>query len=78
MAATGKVVARFIDFLIRNEVLRAEELVIVGFSLGAHVAGFAGKFVELGRINSIIALDPAAPLFSLSNPSSRLDYTDAH
>lgn len=43
----------------------------------AHVAGIAGKNVRNGRINTIIGLDPAGPLFSIRTPSGRLDSADA-
>lgn len=53
---------------------------LVGHSLGAHIAGFAGKTVQtltginLGRITG---LDPAGPLFLLADADDRLANTDA-
>lgn len=41
----GRYVARFIQFLLKNEV-NLETLHIVGFSLGAEVAGFIGKTLK--------------------------------
>lgn len=41
------------------------------------MAGIAGKRVTRGRINTIIGLDPAGPLFSVNTPSERLDSNDA-
>ena len=43
----------------------------------AHVAGIAGKNVQRGRINTIIGMDPAGPLFDVNNPRARLDFSDA-
>lgn len=56
------------------------KIYIVGHSLGAHIAGVAGKKVReltgqlLGRIT---ALDPAGPCFSNVSASGRLNRTDA-
>ena len=48
---------------------------LIGFSLGAHVAGFAGERVQgLGRITG---LDPAGPNYLYTSPAARLDPTDA-
>ena len=51
--------ARFIDFLHLNGFVDFNRLLITGHSLGAHVAGIAGKRVTRGRINTIIGMDPA-------------------
>ncbi|XP_055850581.1 phospholipase A1-like [Episyrphus balteatus] len=74
---TGKIVAKFIDWMHENAKLSFDTLTLYGHSLGAHVAGFTGKNVKLGRINTIIGLDPAMPLFRIKNPKTRLADTDA-
>lgn len=45
--------------------------------ISAHIAGAAGKRVRNGRVNTIIGLDPAGPLFDANNPVNRLDQNDA-
>ncbi|CAK1582963.1 unnamed protein product [Parnassius mnemosyne] len=58
----------------------ANRIVLIGHSLGAHIAGVASKtFQDLtGRsIGHIIALDPAGPCFSNISPDNRLDRSDA-
>lgn len=50
---------------------------IAGHSLGAHIAGLTGKRVNQGRIQTIFALDPAGPLFSLNAPNERFAAGDA-
>ncbi|XP_058458150.1 lipase member H-like [Malaya genurostris] len=52
-----------IDELIEHTGVNPNTMNIIGFSFGAHVAGNAGKHLK-GQLNSIIALDPAGPLFS--------------
>ncbi|KAH8323916.1 hypothetical protein KR067_012779 [Drosophila pandora] len=52
---------------------------LAGYSLGAHAAGYAGAVLE-GKVEQIIGLDPAGPLFSLPaevSPKYRLDPGDA-
>lgn len=50
---------------------------VIGYSLGAHVAGYAGKAVDGRQIHTIIGLDPARPLFDFNQPKMRLSATDA-
>ena len=56
---------------------------LIGFSLGAHVAGFAGTEIRNSTsnprlwINRITGLDPASPLFEGYEANDRLDPSDA-
>lgn len=50
---------------------------LIGHSLGAHAAGFAGSFTS-ARVSRISGLDPALPGFEITaGPELRLDPTDA-
>ena len=73
----GPFVATFIDFLDLNGFINFDRLNVVGHSLGAHVAGIVGKRVTRGVIQTIFALDPAAPLFSINAPDTRVTPNDA-
>ncbi|XP_013397778.1 pancreatic triacylglycerol lipase [Lingula anatina] len=54
---------------------RPESFHIIGHSLGAHLAGYAGERLKsLGRITG---MDPADPYFSYTDKVVRLDPTDA-
>ncbi|XP_050081040.1 pancreatic lipase-related protein 2-like [Anopheles maculipalpis] len=54
------------------------QIVLVGHSLGAHVAGLTGKhFQTAPKLAAIIALDPAGPFFSADNTAKRVDALDA-
>ena len=50
---------------------------IIGQSLGAHTAGFAGKFLGNQTLGQITGMDPAGPNFEGTPPEARLWYTDA-
>lgn len=73
----GHVIAAFIDFLNYQTGTPFSLISVIGHSLGAHVAGFSGKHVIRGVLPSIIALDPAMPLFNINNPNTRVHYSDA-
>lgn len=49
---------------------------LIGFSLGAHVSGFAGS--DSPGLKRITGLDPAGPLFEAQHPKARLDSSDAN
>lgn len=73
----GYKVAKFIEFMKINAGLSIEQLHLVGHSLGAHICGMAGKYVENDYLNTIVGLDPAGPLFYLQHPDDRLSADDA-
>ncbi|EAT41287.1 AAEL007044-PA [Aedes aegypti] len=76
--AVGATVARFVDFLNQSGGMSFNNVYITGHSLGGHTAGIAGKRVTRGRLHSVIALDPALPLFSINAPNERVAPTDAN
>jgi len=71
----GKQVAMLIAGLAAKANLPIENVHLIGFSLGAHVAGYAGA--ELKNLSRITGLDPAGPLFENQDSKTRLDSTDA-
>ncbi|XP_061386828.1 phospholipase A1-like [Musca vetustissima] len=73
----GRQIAKMIDFLKTNFQMSLRDLVVTGHSLGAHVAGFAGKNIQNGKLSKIIAMDAALPLYSYDIPQTRLSSTDA-
>lgn len=73
----GQLIAAFILCLHERHDLALNTLHVIGFSLGAHVAGYVGKFVGDRRIETIIGLDPAHPLYHFSSSEHRLADTDA-
>ncbi|XP_035727793.1 uncharacterized protein LOC118444057 [Vespa mandarinia] len=75
----GKYIAEMLDFLVSQTGLSLDDVHILGHSLGAHVAGFAGMKVS-GTIGRITGMDPARPGFESSNLNDlriRLDSRDA-
>lgn len=71
----GKQLAMLLQGFEKHIDLKFEDVHLIGFSLGAHVAGFAGS--ELRNISRITGLDPAGPLFEFQDPRARLDRNDA-
>ncbi|KAK0409101.1 hypothetical protein QR680_004339 [Steinernema hermaphroditum] len=82
----GKIIAKLIETISEIHGIPYDRFRLVGFSLGAHVAGFVGKQFNKTKIGAIYGLDPAGPLFSEGNPNrfykavprdERLDRGDA-
>ncbi|KAM3874758.1 lipase member I-like [Diretmus argenteus] len=71
----GERLARAIQTLLENG-SSLEMFHLIGFGVGAHVAGIAGHCLH-GAIGRITGLDPFAPVFSESDKNVSLDYTDA-
>jgi len=70
----GRQVAAMIEQLTATTNASLDSFHLIGFSLGAHVSGHAGKQIKLKRISG---LDPAGPLFENFPSSVRLDSGDA-
>lgn len=73
----GEALARMIDFLVEKHDMKLDSVLVVGHSLGAHIAGIAGHKLNSGRLPIIIGLDPAYPLFKKDNTDARLSVMDA-
>lgn len=72
----GKQIAQFIDRLVRTKNVSHNSFYVIGHSVAAHIAGFAGKHTSQ-KINTIFGLDPTAIMFPIDKPEQRLTSTDA-
>ncbi|VDI66319.1 pancreatic triacylglycerol lipase, partial [Mytilus galloprovincialis] len=71
----GALIAKLIKLLQERGDAKPQDFHIIGHSLGAHIAGYAGERTpNLGRITG---LDPAGPYFAGTDKLVRLDPTDA-
>ncbi|KAJ8345774.1 hypothetical protein SKAU_G00299670 [Synaphobranchus kaupii] len=72
----GQDVAKFVNWLETEMHYPWEKLHLLGYSLGAHVAGIAGLLTN-HKINRITGLDPAGPGFEYADDQSTLSPDDA-
>ncbi|KAG9509696.1 Protein Wnt-2, partial [Fragariocoptes setiger] len=85
VASTTRTVGSYMgNFIVRyqqNIGTRLTNFHLIGHSLGAHVMGFAGKYVSsvLGdRVGRITALDAAGPCYTTGKERNRVNMYDAH
>ncbi|XP_071874686.1 pancreatic lipase-related protein 2 isoform X1 [Bombus fervidus] len=72
----GLEIAHLVKHLQTNYGLDPNDVHLIGHSLGAHTAGYAGEKMG-GKVGRITGLDPAEPYFQGMPSHVRLDYTDA-
>lgn len=72
----GHFLASYLTWLREINRINFNQVKLIGFSLGAHISGFAGKALN-GQLHTIVGLDPTGPLFQERNPEGRLDAGDA-
>ncbi|KAL4717360.1 hypothetical protein ACJJTC_017247 [Scirpophaga incertulas] len=70
----GQALGKFIAFLSSTTGASYSTMHLVGFSLGAHVVGNAGRQLE-GKVARITGLDPAGPLWTVN--SNKINKGDA-
>lgn len=77
----GSMAAHVIHMLYEElEMSNLDNVHFIGHSLGAHMGGYAGYHLQRDfglKLARITGMDPAAPLFTETEPIVRLDVTDA-
>nr|AJC97592.1 hypothetical protein [Drosophila arizonae] len=75
----SRIVGRCLAYLLVSAGADLSNAHMIGFGIGAHVAGFAAKMLQKlnKRVNRISALDPAKPLYLTDDIQGRLDKSDA-
>ncbi|KAM3619684.1 uncharacterized protein V6R79_011918 [Siganus canaliculatus] len=72
----GRDVAKFVTWIQNALELPWEKIHLLGYSLGAHVAGIAGDLTD-HKISRITGLDPAGPTFEHADNQNTLSRDDA-
>lgn len=77
----GKCIAQLASYLNNHpRGVTPDKLHLIGYSIGAHIAGLTANYVTKGKLGRITGLDPTI-IFSMGTTGNRsrdLDYTDAN
>ncbi|CAL7933293.1 unnamed protein product [Xylocopa violacea] len=73
----GPQVARLVNWLAAQGAVSLANLHVIGFSLGAEIAGFMGKTLAPRKVGRITGLDAAYPLYMNTGTDGHLAKTDA-
>jgi len=77
--AVGQELGKLIQMLVDEMGSAYIDFTISGLGLGAHIAGYAGKFDEKMKVKQVLALDPFGPGFDeLSDDDRFLDESSAN
>lgn len=76
MPSVGQIIANYIDKMIDHFEIEASNFILVGYSVGAHLAGIIGSNVN-GTVGQIVGLEPVWIMFSPDDLANVLDKTDA-
>ncbi|KAJ9581263.1 hypothetical protein L9F63_023560, partial [Diploptera punctata] len=75
----AKCIAQFVEYLANHpRGVPPDSLHLIGYSVGAHIAGLVANYLNKGKLGRITGLDPTILFYMGNNRSRDLDPTDAH
>lgn len=72
---SAEFIGNFAKQMMEHYEISGNDFILIGHSLGGQIVGALGAQLN-GEVETIIALDPAGPLFSLEDTDLSLDITD--